>query len=240
MGYLILNQPIRVLDGGQARDYRAGVNKDVTPEQAEHWYVKAAGGQYFEKLEDAHKQTPGAREEVVRLRSEWETAQRSAIQSALSAEALRSDLVSAEREFGIDTRAADKVFRESMKEQEARMRELQDAAEERNASQMEQDASSPTSPAQAEIIAAGSAEVANTQMDGPAKAQAERDAAKTSESMGVGADAGPEEAPKAADVPKPSPEEVRAAGSEENANRAEAGIKPTDPVDAKPKTTLKK
>lgn len=236
MGYLILKQPIKVLDGNIAREYRAGVNKDVTAEEAEHWYVKAAGGQYVESLEDAHKQAPGAREESARLRSEWETAQRTAIQAALSAEALREDLERAEKEFGIDTKQADKVFRDSMKAEEDRMRELQERAEARNAAQAEQDASSPTSPAQAETIAAGSANVANVEMDGPAKAQALRDAAETSQTMGAGAT----EAPKAADIPKPTDEEVRAAGSEENANRAEAGIKPTDPIDAKPKTTLKK
>jgi len=175
MGYLSLKQPITVIfDDGTRRSFSPGVNKDVTKDQSEHWYVKAAGGEYFDKIEDAHKNAPEMKNVVAARRAEWEQATRAAMLAAINSETLRKDLVALEKEMGVDTKKADAVFKETLKDEEDRMTKLRSEAEEADAVQKEEDTKSALTPAEAEVVAAGSAEVANTEMDGPAKAEADQ------------------------------------------------------------------
>jgi len=174
-GYLVLKQPVTVTYGdGSRRTFSAGTNKDVTREEADHWYVKAAGGEYFDKIEDAHKNAPEMKQTVAARRAEWEQAQRGAMLAAINAQSSRKDLEALEKEMGVDTKKLDAAFKETIKDEEDRMKKLMSEAEEADAEQKDQDAKSALSPAEAEKIAAGSEENANTAMDGAAKAEADK------------------------------------------------------------------
>jgi hypothetical protein len=184
MGYLALKERITVNYGnGVSRTFLPGVNKDVSQEEAEHWYVKAAGGEYHENVADAHRGAPEMKNLVSARRAEWEQAQRAALLAAIGAQSLRSDLEKLEKDMGVDTKKADAAFRESIKDEESRMKKLISEAEEADAVQKEQDAKSALTPAESEKIAAGSEEVANTEMDGPAKAEAERQVEETGKTI---------------------------------------------------------
>lgn len=126
MGYLISDKQFTVQFGGDvgSRTFMVGVSKDVTPEMAEHWYVKAAGAQYVERLEDAHKSSPTALASVRQARSQWEQAMRESVRAEIAQLSLRRDLERLEQEFGVDTRAADAALEESMSEDLARIRSL--------------------------------------------------------------------------------------------------------------------
>lgn len=220
MGYLVLEEDRTVtFQDGTRRTFRKGVNKDVTREEADHWYLK--GTTYVDKLEDAHKKTPEAMRTVGAARAEWEQAQRGAMLAAISAESLRKDLETLEKEFGVNTRDLDKQFRSTLKDEEERMEALQASAEQRAADQVaqEEEAATALSPAEAERKAAGSEEVANTQMDGPAKVDAEKTAADTAATITSGATTQAGVAtPTATELTPSTKEEVKAAGSAETAN----------------------
>lgn len=175
MGYLALKQPVTVtFNDGTRRTFAPGVNRDVTKEQSEHWYVKAAGGEYFEKIEDAHKNVPEMKQNAAARRADWEQTQRGALLAAINAETARKDLLALEKEMGIDSKKLDADFKATLKDEEDRMKKLMSEAEEADAEQKSQDAKSALTSGEAEKIAAGSAENANTAMDGAAKAEADK------------------------------------------------------------------
>ena len=224
MGYLISDKEFTVpFDNGPRRTFLPGVNPDVTPEMAEHWYVRAAGGRYVEKLEDAHKQTPSALDSVKRARAAWEQNQRTLIKLGITAERERRDLKKLEKEFGIDTKARDDEFEKTLELERKEYEELQASVEADAEVQRQADAETDLSTAETERKAAGSEEVANTQMDGPAKADAEKQAAKpplpTDPASELNRNPAPGTQAKPEDAKKPSTEEqVQAAGSKESAN----------------------
>ncbi len=131
MGYLILDKAITVPFGpGHTRSLLPGVNKDFTPEMAEHWYVRAAGGRYVETLEEAHKSTPSAREAATRARDQWQQSVRAEMAAHGTQVALRRDLVRLEKEFGVDTEAADDSFEKEIDTERKRLKSIESEATE--------------------------------------------------------------------------------------------------------------
>lgn len=234
MGYLILDKQITVPFGGSVgtRTLLAGVNKDITQEMADHWYVRAAGGQYVEKLEDAHKRTPGAREAVTRARADWQQTVRGLMATTAIERAQRRDLVKLEKEFGVDTKAADKQFEDETQAEHDRLQALEDENAERIEVQAAADAGGALSPAQAERMAAGSEEVANTEMRGPAAAEAAASAGGVDPSQQL-----PRTVPDGAVGGTPT--DVAAAGSAEAANTKPDGQPRVDDQKVDPKTAPK-
>lgn len=213
-----------------------GVNKDVTPAMADHWYVKAHGARYVKDLSEAHKQLPETMTAVQRARSAWEQNQRLAIQAQINVQREREDLEKLEKEFGVDTKARDKEFEATLEEERKQLKALQDAAEERQAAQLAADSESELTVADAERRAAGSEEVANTEMNGPAKEEAEKAAAnpplptEAADKLNRNPDPGTQAKPD--DAKKPSTEEQnRAAGSKETANTSTQKEREPDPKD---------
>lgn len=235
-GYLIADHEFTVPFDSGRRTFQRGVNKDVTPEMADHWYVKANKARYVEKLEDVHKELPETVELVKRARSSWEQNQRLAIQAQLSAQRERKDLERLEKEYGIDTKARDKEFEAALEQERKQAEALMTEAEERQEAQLADDAKSSSSAAEAERKAAGSEEVANTEMDGPAKEEAEKAAAnpplptESADALNRNPDPGTQAKPE--DTKKPSTEEQeRAAGSKETANTGTQKDPEPDPKD---------
>lgn len=177
MGYLKLDKQITVPFGpGNTRTLLPGINPNITQEQADHWYVRAAGGQYFEDLSEAHRHAPGAREAVDRARAGWQQSVRAAMAAHESMLAQRRDLEKMESDMGLDTKARDREFEDSIQDERKRLKGLEDETLDRAEAQANADAEGHLSPAQAERKAAGSEEVANTEMSGPAAADAAQQA----------------------------------------------------------------
>lgn len=217
MGYLILDKQITVPFGpGNTRTLLKGINKDITPEMAEHWYVRGAGGRYVETLAEADKAAPGARESVQRARADWEQSVRNEMAAHATQVAMRKDLERLEKEFGVDTRGRDKEFEDSIREERKRLDALEKDTLDRAEAQAAANAGDSLSPAQAERMAAGSEEVANTEMTGPAAADAAASAGGVDPSQQL-----PRSAPDGA--LGASSTEQAAAGSAEGANTTPEG-----------------
>lgn len=217
VGYLKLDKQITVPFGpGNTRTLLPGINPNISREESEHWYVRAAGGQYFEELSEAHRHAPGAREAVERARATWQQSVRAAMAAQESMLALRRDLEKMESDMGLDTEARDKEFEDSIKSERDRLQALADETLDRAEAQASADAEGHLSPAQAERKAAGSEEVANTAMNGPAADDAAQQTGKVDSTQQL-----PRTAP---DGPLgASPTEAAAAGSDEAANTKPSG-----------------